>query len=496
MTRGSHGLARALVRAGAILAGLMLADVAGSRATAKPVASGSVVSVCDFGARGDDDLDDTAAIKAALQAAGKLKPAGWVLVPAGRYRYNEIIEVNGLTVRGEGATRTILEATNRMKSSWRITGRRAELCDLSLRTVGPPGRRESTPATTGVEVFQAHPFALEGLRVGPVASAGILVRESGGTAAQPALIAGCEVAGTQADGIHLTAASAYIDVRGNRVHEVGDDGIAIVSYRDNPGSCREIRVTENEVRNGRARGLSVVGGEDVEIERNRVSGTLMAGILIASESSFDTRATSRVLVRGNRLDHTASQGHGGHAAIDLEGRDDGTALVRTVEVQDNRISDAPRAGIRIGAHVADVAVRGNRVTGAGGAGIEVGPHAGDVELGGIDDTGSAGNEIVRCGGYGIHVDTTGASGRLTIAGNRFEAVNRRGLPFVDVINIGKGGTYAALTIVANRFAPGPGTRVERFIECRAVGARIADNVVVDGTGGDEPVAASSHSAPR
>jgi hypothetical protein len=63
-------------------------------------------NVKDFGAIGDGEADDTAAIQKAIDATSR----GAVLLPAGRYRVSAIlrIEKSGIVLRGEGPARSVL----------------------------------------------------------------------------------------------------------------------------------------------------------------------------------------------------------------------------------------------------------------------------------------------------------------------------------------------------------------------------------------------------
>ncbi|CAM2856500.1 glycosyl hydrolase family 28-related protein [Rariglobus hedericola] len=65
-----------------------------------------VATVTDFGAKGDDDVDDTAAFQAALAKSGP----GAVLVPPGRYIISGLLRINkpGVVLRGSGTERTTL----------------------------------------------------------------------------------------------------------------------------------------------------------------------------------------------------------------------------------------------------------------------------------------------------------------------------------------------------------------------------------------------------
>lgn len=63
-------------------------------------------SVADFGARGDDDEDDTQAFLAAIEATDR----GAILVPPGRYIITKMLRIQktGVVLRGAGAERTTL----------------------------------------------------------------------------------------------------------------------------------------------------------------------------------------------------------------------------------------------------------------------------------------------------------------------------------------------------------------------------------------------------
>jgi len=66
----------------------------------------ATVSVRDFGARGDGESDDTAAFREAIAVGGGKR----VLVPEGRYRLSDVLEINasGTVLQGEGPDRSVL----------------------------------------------------------------------------------------------------------------------------------------------------------------------------------------------------------------------------------------------------------------------------------------------------------------------------------------------------------------------------------------------------
>lgn len=80
---------------------------AGYRSGERPIPDYPVKTRVDaFGARGDDDLDDTAAFQAALAAT----ESGAIMVPPGRYIISGVLRITrpGVVLRGSGAARTTL----------------------------------------------------------------------------------------------------------------------------------------------------------------------------------------------------------------------------------------------------------------------------------------------------------------------------------------------------------------------------------------------------
>ncbi len=73
----------------------------------------TVVSVREFGAKGDDSTDDTAAIQAAINAAQATGRGGVVFVPKGVYRISSalIVTGNGIELRGEGVFSAVIRIT-------------------------------------------------------------------------------------------------------------------------------------------------------------------------------------------------------------------------------------------------------------------------------------------------------------------------------------------------------------------------------------------------
>ena len=118
------------------------------------------------------------------------------------------------------------------------------------------------------------------------------------------LIEGACVYRSFSDGIHIVHGSERVTVRNSRVIESGDDCISVVTYdRDEqPRTVSDVLIEGNTCEGSRTRGLTVIGGENVDILSNEVRDTLMAGILLYPSPSHNTYPVRNVTVKGNQLD--------------------------------------------------------------------------------------------------------------------------------------------------------------------------------------------------
>ncbi len=272
-------------------------------------------SVLDFGAVPDDGRDDTAALRRALAA---MAPGETLVVPGGTYRYSDVLVMETPGVRLVGRDGATLEAA--VPSRQAIMVRADDVAVTDLRLTGATTRRFEAHEQHRVVVEQVARTLVQRVIIESGSAAGILV--FGGTDYR---ILDNRVSGTLADGIHSTAGSRGGLVQGNVLEGVGDDCIAVVSYRKDGVVSRDIVIRDNECRDGDARGISVVGGEDVVIQANLVVRSRAAGVYLASEGSFDTYAPKRVRVVGNRLEGANTDARVDHGAIFIGGRE-GTAV--------------------------------------------------------------------------------------------------------------------------------------------------------------------------
>lgn len=412
-----------------------------------PDSSASIDVQQDFG------TSDSAVRRAvaAARSAGKS-----LYFAAGTYRYNGFLILDGVSAFGDGAS-TVLEAGDPSGSAVILRGANVTLRALKITAPGA-SKRVGPYNAGGVYVDHARGFLVEGVTVSRVENIGIVVLGgSNGT------IAGNVVTGSFADGIHLTGGSHDITVRGNRVRDVGDDMIAVVSYLTDGVVCANITITDNDVRGQTwGRGISVVGGRDVTVQRNSISDTSGAGVLVNSDGSFNTYGTTGVRVLLNTISGT-DRGHIHHGGIHIEGWP-GQPVLGTI-VSGNTVTDTSYRGIVVGPHTSGTRIDGNRISRTANEGVFVW---------GADDPTITGNQVDSTASYGVYV-TRNTTGRLTVLDNTLRDINTSRAPAIDVIHVEAGSALSSGEIRRTAYSALVGNVVDRLVECVNPQIAVADN---------------------
>ena len=129
---------------------------------------------------------------------------------------------------------------------------------LELR-IAQTSRRWSAPAQNKLNLLEHKNIVVRDVWVDGAGAAGVFVY-----GASNYLIEDVTVENTRADGIHQTHGAHDGIIRRARVRNVGDDGIAIVSYGADGAVCHDIRVESPRFTGNQwGRGFSVVGGQDI-----------------------------------------------------------------------------------------------------------------------------------------------------------------------------------------------------------------------------------------
>lgn len=260
---------------------------------------------------GGDDGEDDLALLNACTAKAKTDDLE-VQLSAGKYRIGDIWQIDGVRVKGAGADETVIVSTDPERGSIDIMGQGASLSDLGHVYDRTVQRGDGANVKNSVTVSGASDFKIENVHIDKSSTAGILVEE----ASKDGLIANNTIQDTGADGIHITDGSTRIRVENNKISGTGDDAIAVVSYLKDGAVTNDVTIVGNDVGyDSKARGISVVGGENVTIEGNKIQRTEMAGIYISVEKEWETADTKNITVDKNTIEHTGMRKSSDHPNI-------------------------------------------------------------------------------------------------------------------------------------------------------------------------------------
>ncbi|WP_237401588.1 MULTISPECIES: right-handed parallel beta-helix repeat-containing protein [Saccharibacillus] len=304
-----------------------------------PAPAANRLSVTDFGAVANDGKDDYNAFAAAAKAAKDQKKT--LYVPAGEFTLSRILTLDSIRVEGAGKEATVLVSTNPDGGSIDLKGDGVQLRSLKHAYQTTIGRGNGAHDKNSITVRGASNFVIDNVYVSKSSTAGIMMAYGSNNG----IVSNNTVENTGADGIHMTTESHHITVENNTVMGVGDDGIAMVSYGTSPVPVNNIVVRGNTIGNfSKARGISVVGGVDVLIENNKIADTMMAGLYISVEGSYNTLNVNNVKVVNNTIRHTGIQEPQNHPNV-LVYASQGT--IDNVEFYGNTITDGAHRGIGV-----------------------------------------------------------------------------------------------------------------------------------------------------
>ena len=242
-------------------------------------------------AQGPVVVDSTAALQAMFD---KLKAGDTLTLENKTYQHSGVlyIRVAGVTINGNGAT---LAATNDATSSVQILADNVTLSNLTL-TAPLTGPRYYAPEQHSLVVMGDH-ATVNDVNVIGAAGSGVFIYGAGYFE-----LNNVSVTRSRADGIHMTN-GAHDGVLNNvRTEWTGDDGIAVVSYANDKAMSRNITINSPTVAGTTwGRGISVVGGQNITYRNITVSDTNAAGVYIATESTYNTRAVSGVTIDGGTI---------------------------------------------------------------------------------------------------------------------------------------------------------------------------------------------------
>ena len=271
-------------------------------------AAGKTVDPSSFGAVGDGTTDDTAALQHALDS---LEAGDTLVIPAGKtYRHSDVLTIRNAGVRLSGPG-TLL-ATNEERSAVSIDAANVTVDGGLELKIAKTTRRWDAPDQNKLNLLGHSGAVVRGVFVDGAAAAGIFAY-----GASNYLIEDVTVENTRADGIHNTNGAHHGIIRRARVRNVGDDGVAVVSYGTNESLCHDILVDSPRFYgNHWGRGFTVVGGEDIVLLDIYAENSNAAALYIATEGEpYNTYPTRRVRVVGGELKNSNLSDTVDHGAV-------------------------------------------------------------------------------------------------------------------------------------------------------------------------------------
>jgi hypothetical protein len=294
-----------------------------------------VVTPTDHGAIGDGTTDDLPALTATLNALPST--GGIVYLPEGAsFKKTNLLVITKSHVK--------FWAPNRQAELFQsVAGQRRHQAILCRSNAGCGffGVSFRSDATARFDALEDNQIAADrgslvevvGCDVQSSAAVGVFLYGS-----TESYIEGNYIHHTWADHIHHTNGARQSWVWNNFIFNdavsKGDDGVACVTYGPASTRCADMEWWRNtHLGGGWGRGYAVIGGDDINIHHNWAIGVAGAGLIVASESSYDSASSQRVTLADNfvyRCAHAI-----GHPGILISGRNAAAEPLDSITLTNN-----------------------------------------------------------------------------------------------------------------------------------------------------------------
>jgi Right handed beta helix region len=296
----------------------------------------------NHGAAGNGSADDLPALRAAIAAL----PAtgGIVFFPSGKsFKKNDLLVITKDHVKLWAINREaeLVQAVNGQRRRQSILCRNTGCGVVGLKLRSDASARFDALEDNQISADHASLVEVAGCEIQGAAAVGVMLFGS-----KEHYIEGNFIHHTWADHIHhtegATASWVWSNFILNEAPSKGDDGIACVTYGPNSARCADMEWWSNTVLHSDwGRGYSIIGGENITIHHNWAIGVAGAGIIVASESSYDTSASQGIRIADNYVQNC---GHTiGHPGILISGQSAAAGPLRDIAL-DNNVSVGTPAG--------------------------------------------------------------------------------------------------------------------------------------------------------
>lgn len=304
-----------------------------------------------FGAKGDGITDDTDAIQKSINS---LASGDTLMFTSGKtYAYSKTstyyypgwnLTVGRPNVRITGGSGATLLATSELTSAFAIKANNVTVDNLVFKTASTT-KRWAEYEKMGLRLGTHSGIVVTDVTVDGPGAAGVYV----GGSSQFSLTR-VNVKNTRSDGIHISEGSHDGVLSDCSVTNSGDDGFAIVSYKNDANDVYNI-VNNNPKFFGQThgRGFSVVGGHNITVNNVYAKSSDAAGIYVAAESEWNTYPVSNVVFDGgviNNANMNTSVDHGGILVYNSQSGTVNTDVVfKNLKIYDTRISASRNIGV-------------------------------------------------------------------------------------------------------------------------------------------------------
>ena len=320
------------------------------------------ISILDYGAKPDDGIDDSQAIRSAIAAAKAANKDLWI--PVGEFGLYSRLELDQVTLRGAGPWYSVLKGLNG-KGGFHGTGNEVRLFDFAI--FGDVSYRDDGAFDAGVDGKLGKNSMIQNIWFEHT-KVGIWSEDS----TDGLLVTGCRIRNTFADGVNFYSGTKNSSVENTHIRGTGDDGLAM--WPEKSGEYNQFRFNTIMLPD-LANGIGIYGGVAPVVSDNLITDTQEASAGIAVSTRFTavdfsgvTLIERNTIVRAGGWERNWNTSFGA-LWIYADQRD----ITANIVVRDLEIVDATYQGILLSFNkrIENLLLERVKVIGAGTSGLEI-----------------------------------------------------------------------------------------------------------------------------